>query len=95
MAVGRRCEPGCESWPNLPRYKVCPVCGEDTTVYRGLSPLTSGEASAREFELYYASWDADHDPHRLDPTAPNAAGNFAIAGPAVKLLPAPPPDSPG
>lgn len=77
MALGRRCDAGCESWPDTEKYKTCPVCGEQTTRFRNLEPLTQKEANAREFELFYERWDADHDPGRLDSDAPNAAGPFA------------------
>lgn len=53
---GRRCDIGCESWPDTAEYKVCPVCGEQTTCYSNLHPLDVDEARSKrlhiEFELY-------------------------------------------
>lgn len=77
MAWGRRCEMGCESWPDDKRYKKCPICGEKALRYNNISPLTEEEAAHAVFEHFYAQWDADHDPARLDADAPNAAGAFA------------------
>lgn len=77
MAVGRRCAAGCESWPDTGKYNKCPVCGEPTTRFSNLSPLTQKEANIREFDLFYERWDEEHDPDRLAADAPDARGPFA------------------
>lgn len=60
MAWGRRCNPGCESWPDSDDYKRCPVCGETTTRFSNLRPLGDDEAASLkahcEFEVMYRSW---------------------------------------
>ncbi len=54
---GRRCAIGCESWPDLEEYERCPICGEVTTRYNNLLPLTKKEAKSRaahaRFEDFY------------------------------------------
>lgn len=77
MALGRRCDLGCETWPDDDRYDTCPECREETTRYSNVKAITAEEASAREFELFYEAWDAAHDPARLAGDAVNAAGRFA------------------
>lgn len=60
MAWGRRCEVGCESWPDEDVYELCPVCGEPTTQYSNLRPLPEDEARTLrlqlEFEAYYVDY---------------------------------------
>lgn len=58
MAWGRRCDMGCESWPNdSVKYGVCPQCGMETSCFSNLHPLTKDEAEQRvkeiEFERVY------------------------------------------
>lgn len=53
MAWGRRCDLGCESWPDDDRYVNCPVCGEPTTRFSNLRPLSPSEANHAEFEAHY------------------------------------------
>jgi hypothetical protein len=53
VPLGRRCEAGCESWPDDPRYATCPLCAEPTTRYRNLQPLSQSEAAHRAFEAFY------------------------------------------
>jgi transposase InsO family protein len=53
MALGRRCDNGCESWPDDERYERCPICRSKTTRYNNLRPLPQDEADAREFEAFY------------------------------------------
>ena len=57
-ALARRCELGCESWPNLSAFETCPACGEATTLYREMEPLGIIEAQRLkndlEFETYYS-----------------------------------------
>lgn len=67
MAIGRRCPQGCETWPDNEKYTTCPKCGEPTTRYSQVHPLTEDEAIQASFEAFYADWDATHDPRRLDP----------------------------
>jgi hypothetical protein len=58
MAWGRRCEIGCESWPDEAEYSKCPQCGEETKRWKNLHPLNADEARSirlhAEFERYYA-----------------------------------------
>ena len=89
MAVGRRCDVGCESWPDSDNYKTCPVCGEETTRFSNLKPLTQPEANAREFELFYERWDADRSPDRLAPDAPDARGVYASSEDRLDASPGP------
>lgn len=65
MAWGRRCDNGCESWPDDKRYKRCPSCGEPATRFSNLQPLDKLEALYAEFEAYYEDWESDQDPKRL------------------------------
>ena len=55
---GRRCEIGCESWPDKEEFKKCLRCGEPTTRYSNLNPLPLDEAmsllSQARFNAYYA-----------------------------------------
>jgi hypothetical protein len=54
---GRRCALGCESWPDESDYARCPQCGEPTSRYSDLYPLSSEEARSKklhiEFERFY------------------------------------------
>lgn len=56
MALGRRCDMGCESWPDSNEYRVCPLCGEPTTRFRNLQPLDEDEARRVKFDAFYAGW---------------------------------------
>lgn len=56
MAIGRRCSIGCESWPDEGIYAKCPRCGETTTRYSGLEPLSHAEA--KEIRLAEQAKDA-------------------------------------
>jgi hypothetical protein len=55
--LGRRCDMGCETWPDLAIYSKCPKCGEKTTRYKDVYPLSHGEAEAilleEQFKVYY------------------------------------------
>lgn len=55
--LGRRCELGCESWPDSNEYAVCPRCGGETTRFSNLQPLSEAEARSIkrhiEFNAYY------------------------------------------
>lgn len=55
---------GCETWPDKDAYAECPVCQEPTKRYRGVKPLTDGEAKSvtrrAEFEAYYTT---EHTPN--------------------------------
>jgi hypothetical protein len=57
MAWGRRCDIGCESWPDEVLYKTCPECGQPTERFSNLRPLDSDEALSillhKQFETYY------------------------------------------
>ena len=68
MAIGRRCEIGCETWPDDDKYKACPECGETTTRYRGVEPLSEEEAAPRRFEAFYREWDEKMPDVRLKMT---------------------------
>ena len=58
MAKGRRCDLGCESWPDEPIYSTCPACGEATKQYTNLTPLDPEDAQRflllAQFEEFYA-----------------------------------------
>jgi hypothetical protein len=58
MAWGRRCDAGCETWPDEAIYVRCPVCGEETERWSNLEPLDADEARTillyAQFEIYYA-----------------------------------------
>ena len=60
MAWGRRCDVGCESWPDDDAYDECPVCGEPTVRFSNLRPLDETEARTLrlqlEFEHYYVEY---------------------------------------
>lgn len=63
MAWGRRCEVGCESWPDDDIYDTCPVCGEPTERFSNLRPISEEEARSMrltlEFEQYYIDYCND------------------------------------
>ena len=65
MALGRRCSAGCASWPDLVLYATCPLCGESTTRFSGLSVLDTDEALKMkrhaEFEHYYERYCSDRN----------------------------------
>jgi hypothetical protein len=68
MALGRRCDLGCETWPDDTKYKVCPECGQETTRYKGnnIHPLTEEEATPLRFEAFYKEWDEKMPESRLE-----------------------------
>lgn len=55
--LGRRCDMGCETWPDKQIYAKCPQCGEPTTRYRDVYPLPDDEAEtilvSEQFKAYY------------------------------------------
>lgn len=57
MARGRRCDLGCESWPDERQYERCPACGEKTTVFTNLTVLSKEAAQSfvnnAAFEAFY------------------------------------------
>lgn len=63
MAWGRRCDVGCESWPDDDAYETCPVCGEPTERFSNLRPISDEEARSMrltlEFEQYYIDYCND------------------------------------
>lgn len=62
MAWGRRCDLGCETWPDYDLYRSCLECGERTTRFSNLKPMSDAEAISRlrrfEFEKHYARYCA-------------------------------------
>lgn len=58
MAVGRRCDCGCQTWPDDKAYETCPICEQKTSKFSNLQPLGRAEALSivrhMEFERYYA-----------------------------------------
>lgn len=60
MAYGRRCDLGCESWPDDDSYESCPVCGQPTERASGLKPLPADDARdlkrTLDFEAFYEAW---------------------------------------
>lgn len=54
---GRRCDLGCESWPDELIYQRCPTCGEKTTRYTNLYPVSDEEGRSairhEAFERFY------------------------------------------
>jgi hypothetical protein len=95
MAWGRRCEIGCETWPDESTYTTCPSCGEKTTRYSNLSPLDAAEA--RSLRVHGATTSAgapaSGSPLRVPfPSArvlsfPLRAALAAEAAAALRLLP--------
>jgi len=55
--IGRRCNVGCETWPDDDKYEYCPVCREPTKRFSNMTPLDESEARAAAFEAFYAEWD--------------------------------------
>lgn len=84
---GRRCDIGCESWPDDDAYDLCPRCGGPTTRYTNLYPMDVFEAHSiaahLDFEDYYHNdwpeerdaWLRDHPEHdwRSDPVPTSVA----------------------
>lgn len=56
---GRRCDLGCESWPDRMEFAKCLRCGEETTRFSNLQPLPLSEALAllahAKFNAYYST----------------------------------------
>jgi hypothetical protein len=55
--IGRRCEIGCETWPDTDDYEICPVCSRPTRRFRNVSPMNESEARHAHFEAFYEEWD--------------------------------------
>jgi len=68
MALGRRCGLGCETWPDDDKFKVCPECGEKTTRFKGVTPISEEEARPYLFEAFYEEWDVKMPDSRLQMT---------------------------
>jgi hypothetical protein len=55
---GRRCELGCESWPDTLEFKTCLRCGQPTERFSNLTPLSMDEArrllNQARFNAYYS-----------------------------------------
>ncbi len=55
--LGRRCAAGCETWPDSETFNVCPICNEETTRFRSVTPITEEEATSfmlnLQFEQFY------------------------------------------
>ena len=47
----RRCDIGCESWPDEMIFATCTYCGEKTTRYEKMEPTVSRE-KARSVKLH-------------------------------------------
>jgi hypothetical protein len=60
--VGRRCSIGCESWPDEPDYHECPSCGEPTTRYRNLFPLSPHDARVKRLHILFEEFYEDEWP---------------------------------
>lgn len=60
MAYGRRCDLGCETWPDDDTYERCAVCGQLTERASGLRPLSDDDAAelkrGLDFEAFYEAW---------------------------------------
>lgn len=60
MPWGRRCDLGCESWPDDDEYGTCPICDEPTTRFSNLRPLDADDAQSilahRDFNDFYAAY---------------------------------------
>lgn len=68
-----RCSICALNYPLKKDYQQCPQCFQETTKFNNLKPISIDEARSiklhSEFERFYAEWDADHDPDRLEPDA--------------------------
>lgn len=51
--LGRRCDIGCMTWPDDKKYNPCPICGEKTTRYRGVTVDDEDEINHALFEAFY------------------------------------------
>lgn len=59
--VSRRCEMGCESWPDDKKeYGVCPRCGEKTKRYSNMTPLSEDEARSIKNHILFEEWCEAH-----------------------------------
>lgn len=73
MALGRRCAIGCLTWPDEKnKYGTCPVCGEKTTRYRGVTVADEDEINAALFEAHYREYDERMPASRLKMTPEQA-----------------------
>jgi hypothetical protein len=59
MTVGRRCSNGCAVWPDDEAFEICPVCREDTTRFRGLTPLSHEKAESRRKHADFDHYDEE------------------------------------
>lgn len=57
---GRRCDIGCESWPDSDEYDVCPCCGEETTRYSNVLPIDEDDAQALKATLFFEGFYEDY-----------------------------------
>lgn len=65
MAIGRRCDVGCLTWPDDKKYAKCPVCGEPTTRYSNLKVADADEINETLFDVFYKEWDERQPASRL------------------------------
>ena len=74
MAWGRRCDLGCESWPDDKEYDPCPVCGQEAKRFSNLRPLEDDEARKQkariDFEAYYEKYCEERNQGVEGPLSP-------------------------
>jgi len=63
MPWGRRCELGCEDWPDTVAFARCPICDEATKRWNNLDPIDPDEAKEalnnQNFQRYYEMYCAE------------------------------------
>jgi hypothetical protein len=59
--VGRRCEMGCETWPDDTLYSICPNCEEPTRRFTRMSPLSAEEALSKKKHADFERWCEAND----------------------------------
>lgn len=60
-AAGRRCDLGCESYPDDVAYKTCLVCGEPTRRLNNAWPMPADEAHTKLMRAKFEQWLDDHN----------------------------------
>lgn len=67
-----RCSICALDWPPYEGFLECPSCGEPTTPFSHMIPMSVEEAQRLklhyEFEAFYEKWDSSRPPERLNPS---------------------------
>lgn len=59
-AAGRRCDMGCESYPDHSDFSKCLVCGEPTRRLNNAWPMPEDEARSKLSHAKFEAWLEKH-----------------------------------